>query len=447
VDPLIGGVVDGRFTILSRLGAGGAGVVYAAQQESLGRKVALKVLAPEATHDPVAEQRFRTEARAACRLTSLHAVHIHEFGTTQEGLLYIAMELLEGESLRTRLGRGRLPVRDAVIIGLHIADALAEAHALNPQVVHRDIKPDNVIVRPTPEGDPFAVVLDFGLARFENDERLTATNTVIGTVAYMAPEQAVAEGAIGDRTDVYGLGVTLFEMLTGETPFTSESQVAMLHKHVYERAPRVRRYLPDVTHPLDVLVQQMLEKSPEARPAASQVRTRLLAILETLPRAAQVITAPSPSVVSESTPEGTRRPATGVAPQTTTKPASRRSSKVVRTVVELVAAVLIVGAALIAREHLVAAPLPDTEAPFVADDTARPPAVTPTPPVVKHDVVVPHVSGPDDVVRGEQAWELGPGHNKPPAQPRPAADSAPPSKATDHRKHHRKSGTHADDAE
>jgi serine/threonine-protein kinase len=290
-DPLSGTTIDGKFLIESRLGSGGMGVVYAARQLSLDRVVALKVLAPGVNTDRKAEQRFRVEAKAASQLRNPHAVTIHDFGVTPDAVLYIAMELLEGESLRNRIRRGALDVHEAVTIGAQIAEALAEAHERRPPIIHRDVKPDNVIVRTTAEGEPFATVLDFGLALVLTEQRLTAANVIVGTVAYMAPEQAISGREIDDRVDIYALGISLFEMLTGETPFKSPHHVALLHQHVYDAPPSLREQLPDAPAALDALVSEMLAKEPSARPTARQVRARLLEVLPEFPRSEAVRTA------------------------------------------------------------------------------------------------------------------------------------------------------------
>ena len=284
-DPLIGTTISGKFTIQSRLGSGGMGVVYSALQHGLERLVALKVLATGGVIDVQSQQRFRVEARAASQLRNPHAVKVHDFGVTSEGTLYIAMELVEGEPLRTRMARGRLRVRDAVSIAAQVAEALAEAHAREPKIIHRDIKPDNVMVHSTHDGEPFAVVLDFGLALLTDDPRVTATNAIVGTVAYMAPERMLEGTEIGDRVDVYALGVALFEMLAGQRPFTATRSIPLMQQHLRDAPPSLRALAPELPAALEPLVLQMLAKKPEDRPSALNVRSRLLAVLDTLPRA------------------------------------------------------------------------------------------------------------------------------------------------------------------
>jgi serine/threonine-protein kinase len=292
-DPLLGTAIDGKFTIRRRLGSGGMGVVYAAVQHSLDRVVALKVLAPRLNPDRRADQRFRVEARAASLLRSPHAVKVHDFGITEQGLLYLAMELVEGDSLRSRMKEGPLPLREAITIAAQIADALAEAHSREPQIIHRDVKPDNVMLRTTRDGTVFAIVLDFGLALLTDDPRLTASHTIVGTVAYMAPERLIEGAEIGDRVDVYALGVTLFEMLTGETPFTSPHQLALMQKHLNDAPPPLRDFLPEAPEALEELLLETLAKSAADRPSTADLRSRLLALLDELPRTAPSTTEPT----------------------------------------------------------------------------------------------------------------------------------------------------------
>jgi serine/threonine-protein kinase len=296
LDPLIGAVVAGRYTVLERLGAGGMGVVYAAVQHGLDRKVALKVLPPRFSGDEGAAERFRIEARAASQLTSRHTVVVHDFGATEDGSLFIAMQLLDGESLRARIRRGPLSPRAAVTIAAHVADSLTEAHESRPPIIHRDIKPDNVMVREGQDGEPFATVLDFGLARFSGVEamRLTSANMILGTPAYLAPERCRGgPSEIDARVDLYSLGVVLFEMLTGETPFQATDSTSLLFKHVYDTAPTLRSVRPALSVPeaLEALVASLLAKSPGDRPPTARVlRERLEAIGKEIPKVDAAIT-------------------------------------------------------------------------------------------------------------------------------------------------------------
>jgi serine/threonine-protein kinase len=287
-DPLINTVVNGSYTVLERLGAGGMGVVYKALQHRLNRHVALKVLSQRFSSDGAAVDRFRVEALAASQLTNGHTVTVHDFGAMDDGSLYIAMQLLEGETLRARLKRGTLSPRLAATIAMHVCESLSEAHELRTPILHRDIKPDNVFVRGVTNGNVHATVLDFGLARFADAHRLrlTSANVVLGTPAYMSPEQCRAQ-PLDPRSDLYAVGILLFEMLAGRPPFESPDATSLLFKHVYDPPPRPVEIKPDIDlpEPLEELILQLLAKSPADRPASAvEVWQRLEEIISTLPR-------------------------------------------------------------------------------------------------------------------------------------------------------------------
>src|SRR3954462_5562437 len=205
----------GDYQLLTLLGAGGMGEVWAAHQQTLGRRVALKLLPEEVTRNPSRIRRFEQEARAASALSHPNVAHIYALGQTADGRRYIAMELVEGETLRALLRSGHLPLPEAIRFGVQVAAALAAAHAVG--IIHRDIKPENVMVRP----DGFIKVLDFGLAKLVASSPSdvaaatmvhTDAGTVLGTVAYMSPEQ-VRGREVDQRTDIWSLGVMLNEMV------------------------------------------------------------------------------------------------------------------------------------------------------------------------------------------------------------------------------------------
>ena len=281
-DPLIGHVLDGRFHVIDKLGEGGMGAVYRAIQTSVERQVALKVIRGGGKEDLTA--RFMLEARATSRLKSPHTVTIHDFGAAHGGLLYLAMELLEGESLSELLARsGVLPWRRALAIVVQVADSLEEAHA--KQIVHRDLKPGNLFVTPLGSRD-LVKVLDFGVAKLLGataSGKLTSTGATLGTPHYMAPEQARAE-RIDHRADLYSLGVVLYEMLAGRPPFLGETPVSVMMQHCTDPVPPLRSVSrrAGVPEGVERLLEWLLRKRREDRPdAAAAVGAEARRLLET----------------------------------------------------------------------------------------------------------------------------------------------------------------------
>jgi serine/threonine-protein kinase len=212
----------GHYTIEQRLGAGGMGVVYKARDSKLGRAVAIKFLPPQFSDDPIRRERFLQEARAASNLDHPNVGTIHGIEESPEGNPYLVMSFYEGSTVAQLLQRGPLPLSQALDLAIQTASGLREAHSRG--VVHRDIKPSNLIV--TPNG--LVKILDFGLAKFAGDISLTAPGSVVGTAAYMSPEQAQGL-ATDERTDIWSLGVVLYQMLTGQTPFGGENYFSILN--------------------------------------------------------------------------------------------------------------------------------------------------------------------------------------------------------------------------
>jgi len=270
------------------LGHGGMGAVYRAHHVHLEQRFAIKVLHPHLAGDATAARRFAREARGTFKLDTEHAVRVADFGVTDGGLLYMVMEYLDGRTVHHELGvDGPLAPARAVRIAAQVCDALAAAHDLG--FMHRDIKPENVMLVRRGTDPDFVKVLDFGLAKLIEGAggaafsvaALTQENMVFGTPEYMAPEQAMGR-ALDGRADLYAVGATLFEMMTGRPPFTEASPLKLLTHHVRTPPPRVRAVAPDldVTDALEALLARCLAKSPEARPASAAELAAALRALE-----------------------------------------------------------------------------------------------------------------------------------------------------------------------
>jgi serine/threonine-protein kinase len=273
VDPLVGLTLDGKYRLDERLGKGGMGTVYRATHLLIDRPVAIKVLNPHFVEDEEAQERFRREARAAGRLQHQNAVAVTDFGRTQDGLVYIVMELLIGRSLKEVLAReAPLDAARAVSLMLQISAAVAAAH--EARVIHRDLKPGNIFVVQRKHAPPVVKVLDFGIAKLaaeaiedEEDEQqtLTKVGVMIGTPRYMSPEQC--DGAkLTPASDVYSLGIILYEMLTGTTPFSGSTALAIAMKHSKEVPRAPREFVASIPAPLEEVVLHALEKNPGDRP-------------------------------------------------------------------------------------------------------------------------------------------------------------------------------------
>jgi len=247
-----------HYRIVEQLGAGGMGVVYKADDLRLKRAVALKFLPLELTRDEEAKQRLMQEAQAASALDHPNICVIHEIDETTDGRVFLAMAYYEGDTLKERIARGPLPLAEAIEIAAQIASALTAAHEAG--IVHRDVKPANIII--TRRGE--AKLVDFGIAKLADGTFVTRTGTTVGTVAYMAPEQIEGRGA-DERSDVWALGVVLFEMLTGRLPFRGDHEIALMNAILAEKPKRVRDVRPDVPPAVDDAVSGALVKDPAAR--------------------------------------------------------------------------------------------------------------------------------------------------------------------------------------
>ena len=319
----------GRYRVDRLLGRGGMALVYLAHDEALDRPVAVKLLSDTLAADEEYRARFLREARVAARLAHRNIVRIYDAGE-QDGRPYIVMECVPGGTLdQVLLTRGRLPPAEAVAVAIQVCDGLDCAHAAG--LVHRDVKPQNLLVA----ADGTVKIADFGIARPLEAPRLTATGIVLGTAAYLAPEQSEGE-PVTAAADLYALGAVLYELLTGRPPHTAGSLVELLVKRLDEPVAPVRERAPDVPQALDDLVLRCLARDPAGRPASAAALARELAA--TLP-------GPSPVPVPEAA--GTR--ATEVAAPTLRLPAARAARRPRRArrgaALAATAAVLAAGAA------------------------------------------------------------------------------------------------------
>jgi serine/threonine protein kinase len=270
---VIGTVVGGRYYVRKLLGEGGMGRVYEAEHIDIGRRVALKILHPAYSQTPDLVERLRREARSASKISHPNVIDVTDSGTTPDGAFFFVMEFLQGIELGELIHReGRLDVRRTLSIGAQICRALQAAHEVN--VIHRDLKPENVLVLNRDGKPDFIKVLDFGIAKSNEDlnesqggRRLTHPGMTMGTPEYMAPEQAAGKPA-EPRTDVYAAGGLLYEMLTGNPPFEGDNFMEILHKKANSMPAPIGR--DDVPAQLEMLIFKAMAKDPAQRPASME---------------------------------------------------------------------------------------------------------------------------------------------------------------------------------
>jgi len=305
-DPLIGATLAGKYHILDRLGSGAMGAIYKATHLNLGKPVVLKVLHPHLLKEESHVQRFKREAKAASRLNQPNCITILDYDKTPDGWSYICMEYVEGKDLcRILHEEKKLSPERAIRIALQVVDALDEAHSKG--VIHRDLKPENIMIEKLRANPDFVKVLDFGIAKIQDTSETgsgsfkTATGMVFGTPEYMSPEQIKGEELDG-RSDIYSLGVVIYQMLTGILPFTGETVLEVATKHLQQPPPPLEEVAPDLPKELVQVVNKMLKKDRQERfSSAGEVREALLHCLQVVTGQVSGIT-PTPAQVQPQIP-------------------------------------------------------------------------------------------------------------------------------------------------
>jgi serine/threonine-protein kinase len=436
--PRAGDVIGGKFVVEEVLGVGGMGVVVSARHAQLGQKVAIKLLRKDAAKSPEAANRFLREARAVVALQSAHVVRVMDVGVLESGTPYMVMEHLVGTDLQRVLEERRtLPVSDAVDFLLQGMEAIAEAHAAG--IVHRDLKPANLFLASHPDGSPLVKVLDFGISKASgsgsSEQSLTATATIMGSPLYMSPEQLRSSKNVDARTDVWALGVILYELLAGKPPFEAENVTGLCAKIAADPPAPLREIDPSVPPELEAVVMRCLEKNVDRRfasvadlanalrPFASmEGKTHIERIARiggvssgNLSQAKPIVVAPSSGAVANTGGQ------TDTAWQTSSKPARSKAVYVVAGVGALIALALGVGAAIrLTRE---------SSPPVAVQAAPPPPASVPSVPVALAPVassdVTPAASASASPSVVSAPAKPTPAAGRPAPRPAPAAPAQP----------------------
>lgn len=279
--PLSGSLFEGKYKVGPLLGEGGMGQVYRATHVMMRKDVALKILHPTMGLRPEIVERFRREAESAARLAHRNIIQVLDFGRASDSTFYLVMEFVEGESLSRAMIDGPMNWRRVCRLGIQMLSALEEAHKAG--VVHRDLKPDNIMLQLDAGGEESLKILDFGIAKLIESEggvQVTQAGMIFGTPSYISPEQAQGKN-VTHKADLYAMGVILFQMLTGRLPFEAASPIDLLGKHIHEAPPRVRTLVPDVPAALETLILKTMSKKPDDRPQdAYEMRAVLGRLLE-----------------------------------------------------------------------------------------------------------------------------------------------------------------------
>ena len=316
VDQFIGKVLANRYKVSRRIGVGGFGAVFEAEDTKIGKRVAVKVLARELVSDSAMLTRFRKEAEASSKVGHENIIDITDFDRTVNGYYFLVMEYLEGTDLGSIIRTGeRLPVSRILGVMIQVARALYAAH--NKGIVHRDLKPGNIFLIDRAGSPDFVKVLDFGISKFmeldEESSRLTKTGQIIGTPLYMSPEQALGEEDLDHRVDVYSLGVIMYELLTGQPPFTAVNYLGIIAQHASDPPKPPRKVRPDLDIPpqVETIILKCMAKQPEDRfSTMAEMEGALIHALATVDPASAVTFAPDatpPSILTTATGVSQRR--------------------------------------------------------------------------------------------------------------------------------------------